>query len=229
MPVTNRHSIKLQKPEGYDDWSRTKGGFLFGKAVRVPATVGIVWGHPKGASKPHWVPQELRFPVDKYSIAEVKAWAKKNLKSWIVIEAGFKCALAATVIGARDLLAFGGELKMMATTEAFVSLRTELEKAVSYKFGKEAFVHDFSNKEVVIGFSKSDIRPISSWESGEYDKTNFALKKDKIVFSGVVTKVTKSVSYEGFDTATWAELWDMEEALSTQQIRIKTICRACED
>jgi len=105
--------------------------------------------------------------------------------------------------------------------EAFVSLRDALEKAVSYKFGRDAFVHDFSNKEVVVGYSKSDIRAMSSWESGEYDKIVYKVKAGAVIITGVAKKVTKKTSYESLDVEDWKELCQMDgliAAIATAKI-----------
>jgi len=114
----------------------------------------------------------------------------------------------------------------MSVMEAFFSLRDALEKAVSYKFGKDAFVHDFSEKEVVIGYDKSDIRPISSYESKDYEKINYKMNsKGLITFSGTVTIVTKTVSFEGVISSTWESLWDMECILRMKIEEITKVCR----
>lgn len=98
--------------------------------------------------------------------------------------------------------------------EAFVSLRDALEKAVSYKFGRDAFVHDFSNKEVVVGYSKSDIRAMSSWESGEYDKIVYKVKAGAVIITGVAKKVTKKTSYENLDVEDWVDLCETDEKIA---------------
>jgi uncharacterized protein (UPF0264 family) len=94
--------------------------------------------------------------------------------------------------------------------EAFVSLRDALEKAVSLRFGRDAFVHDFSNKEVVVGYSKSDIRAMSSWESGEYDKVVYKLKAGVVIIAAAIKKVTKKTSYENLDVECWMDLCQMD-------------------
>ena len=98
--------------------------------------------------------------------------------------------------------------------EAFLSLRAALEKAVSLRFGQDAFVHDFSNKEVVIGYHKSDIIPMSSWESGEYDKVVYKLKAGAVLFAAEVKKVTKKTSYENLDVEDWVDMCEMDEAIA---------------
>ena len=101
-----------------------------------------------------------------------------------------------------------------SVVEAFVSLRAALEKSVSFKFGQDAFVHDFSNKEVIVGYHKSDIRGMSSWESGEYDKIPYKLKAGAVIITGVATKVTKKTSYENLDIEDWVDLCEMDETIA---------------
>lgn len=121
--------------------------------------------------------------------------------------------------------------------EAFVSLRAALEKSVSIRFGQDAFVHDFSNREVIVGYHKSDIIPMSSWESGEYDKTNYKLKAGAILFAGVVTKVTKKTSYEDLDVEDLVTLCEMDEKVAAsaamrsvalaRKLRAEESCSSC--
>lgn len=229
MTKMDCHSIKLSKLANCDEWCQTEGGHI-GRVIKVPSNVSIVWGHPTHEEKPNWIPQILRFPVSSYTLTEVTKWAKDNLKSWIKIEAGKK-GTEASIVLAREMLTFGGELKAMLATEAFLSLRTELEKAISYKFGRDAWVSDFSNKEVIIGYSKSDVHPISSWESGDYEKISYKVAKGAVTLVGTISKVSKTVSYtEGMDVKDWDELWKVEFDFGMpdeKAIRAQQICRVC--
>lgn len=230
MPITNWHSARLQDPAKFDSktWKTTAGGTIYG-SKKIPFSINIIWGKLKEKAKPADPPiaQALRFPMSKYTAVTAKAFLKKNKIKYASFEAGKKGAIAATAQMAGRLLIYPKEIPPMAPVEAFLSLRAELEKAVSYKFGKDAFVSDFSNKEVIIGYSKSDIRGLSSWESGEYDKTAYKLVKKVVTFSGPVTKVTKSVSYESFKTGVWNELLDMEDSLSAAAAKAKAVCQSC--
>lgn len=229
MIRVNCHSIKLSQLSDCDEWRRTEGGHI-GRIIKVPSNVNMVWGHPTHEKKPNWTPQILRFPVSSYTLTEVTKWANDNLKSWIKIEAG-KEGTEASIILAREMLTFGGGLRTMLAVEAFLSLRTELEKAVSYKFGRDAWVSDFSNKEVIVGYSKSDIHPISSWESGDYEKIGYKVAKGAVTLVGTISKVSKTVSYtEGMDTKGWDELWKMEYEIGAPEekaILAQQICRVC--
>jgi len=136
----------------------------------------------------------------------------------------------------RELLSCEIEMKKVKFTEAFVSLRASLEKAVSYKFGQDAFTHDFSTKEVIIGYSSSDIHPLSSWESGEYEKTTYKIDgKGNVTFTGPISKVTKKVTFENKDIdrdvnkspQDWLDLRRVEADLNKEVEKTAQICRAC--
>jgi len=76
-PYPNEHSARLQDPKKYDDWRRTKGGKIYFK-IAIPASIAIIWGHPKGKPARIWVPQALRFPKDKYTVAQAKKFLSDN-------------------------------------------------------------------------------------------------------------------------------------------------------
>lgn len=232
MPITGWHAARLQDPARFSAkaWRTTAGGTIYGKK-KIPSSINIVWGKLKGKDKPSDPPiaQALRFPTSKYTAASAKAFLKKNKIKYIGFTAA-KAGVAGSVQVARSLLIYPKDIPLLTPVEAFFSLRDALEKAVSYKFGADAFVHDFSNKEVIIGYSKSEITPMSSWESGEYDKIVYKLKGSEIVFSGIATKVTKSTSYENLSEKDWEELWQMEGVLlaPAEKARKATkIFRAC--
>ena len=89
-PYPNEHAARLKEPGGFDDDSfrRTKGGTIYG-SIKVPKTVGIIWGKLKGSAKPsdNPIPQSLRFPVDDWTQAEAKKWLKDNNIDYIKFEA----------------------------------------------------------------------------------------------------------------------------------------------
>jgi len=78
MPYPNEHSLRIQDPDKFDSYGRSKGGKLFGGALVVPDTIGVIWGHPKGGPKVAAIPQALRFPIDNWTEAEAKKWIKDN-------------------------------------------------------------------------------------------------------------------------------------------------------
>jgi len=128
----------------------------------------------------------------------------------------------------KELLSCEIEMKKVKFSEAFVSLRAALEKAISYKFGQDAFTHDFSTKEAIIGYSSSDIHPLSSWESGEYEKTTYKIDgKGNVTFPGPIVKVTKKVTFEDRTPQDWLDLRRVEADLNKEMEKLTKICRAC--
>jgi hypothetical protein len=89
MPFPNEHSARLRNPGDFDPdtFRRTKGGTIYGK-IKVPQTVGIIWGKLKGSSAPEDmpIPQTLRFLKDSWSAAEAKVWLKTNNIKYISFE-----------------------------------------------------------------------------------------------------------------------------------------------
>ncbi len=90
MPLPNEHSARLQDPGKFDSFGRTKGGKLYGRALIVPATIGVVWGHPKGGPPDAAVPQALRFPIENWTEDEAKKWLKDHDVKYILFEAAKK-------------------------------------------------------------------------------------------------------------------------------------------
>jgi len=84
-PYPSEHSARLQLPSRYDNFRRTKGGKIYFKTV-IPAAIGIIWGHPKGKAPATWVPQALRFPKDKYTVAQAKKFLTDNKIAYIKFE-----------------------------------------------------------------------------------------------------------------------------------------------
>jgi len=128
----------------------------------------------------------------------------------------------------KELLSCEIEMKKVKFSEAFVSLRAALEKAISYKFGQDAFTHDFSTKEAIIGYSSSDIHPLSSWESGEYEKTAYKIDgKGTVTFTGPIIKVTKKVTFENRTPQDWLDLRRVEAGLNKEIEKTKKFCKIC--
>lgn len=93
-PFPNEHAARLQDPGKYDKYRRTKGGKLYGDRITVPATVSVIWGHPKGKPPKMWVPQALRFPIKSWTVAGAKTWLKKNKIKYTRFEAAKKSVTA---------------------------------------------------------------------------------------------------------------------------------------
>jgi len=81
MPYPSEHAARLQSPDKFDpkSYRRTAGGTIFGR-IKVPASVGIIWGKLKGKSGPNDmpIPQALRFDKTKWTVAQAKDWLKQN-------------------------------------------------------------------------------------------------------------------------------------------------------
>ena len=97
--------------------------------------------------------------------------------------------------------------------EAFQSLRKALDYAVRSKFGKESYVADFSNKEVVVGFHRDGgIGP--SYETEKYKKIKYKFGKGVIDLVGDEETVTRLTTYENkLETADLVCLVDMEREI----------------
>lgn len=94
-------------------------------------------------------------------------------------------------------------------SEAFVSLRDALEKAVKAAFGKNAWVYDFSNKEVIFTIDDNRVE-------GEraFQRISYKVTKGEAQFVGSTSLVKRSVSYESsLDAADLVDLADAEMAL----------------
>jgi HK97 family phage prohead protease len=76
-PYPNEHAARLQSPTKFDKFRRNVGGKLFG-TISVPSTIGVIWGHLKNEGADAWAAQSLRFPTKNWTVAEAKAWLKKN-------------------------------------------------------------------------------------------------------------------------------------------------------
>lgn len=100
---------------------------------------------------------------------------------------------------------------MIVVYEAFLSLRKELDQAVREKFGKNSYVSDFSNKEVVIGFDREAKTLGPSYQTDKYKKIKYKLTRGAVEFIGDATTVERVTSYENkLETADLVCLVDME-------------------
>ncbi len=174
MPNRNYIEVQLQNPNKYDAQHYGTGGHLFNERVNVPNDVGIIKGHPKGQPPKRFIPQALRFPIDNYTINDIKGWLKENKVGYKNIDPAKK----------GDVL----EYKNLVIFEAFFSLRKELEQEVVKKFGKYAYLADFSDKEAIIGFTNESNQG-SSYQTAMYQRVNFKFNKGIITFSGEAKEV----------------------------------------
>jgi len=85
-------------------------------------------------------------------------------------------------------------MKYMIVVEVFNSLGDALRQAVGTKYGNKAYVADYSNKEVIIGYHRDS--ELDSWMSNKYDKVAFKVAKGTIEFVGVAVSVKKVTRYE---------------------------------
>lgn len=193
MPNRNFSEVQLQNPNKYDAWRYGTGGHLYSEKTKVPADVTVVRGHPKGQPPKRLIPQALRFPIESYKISDVKRWLKENKIGYKNIELSRK----GTVL----------EYKKLAIFEAFNSLRKELNQAVTAKFGRHSYVSDFSDKEVIIGYT-SESPEGASYQTDKYTKVGYTFKNGEITFAGTPKEVEKKTVYEGIeiDGYTWATL-----------------------
>ena len=80
-PFPNEHAARLRDPGEFDKstFRRTKGGKLYGK-IAVPADVSIIWAKLKAHSRPKDMPlpQSIRFPRGKWTVARAKTWLADN-------------------------------------------------------------------------------------------------------------------------------------------------------
>ncbi len=79
MPFANEHSARLRSPKGLEPKSfRRNDSPVFGK--KLPEGVEVIWAKfvGKSALKDSVVPQAIRFPKDKYSVAQAKKWLDDN-------------------------------------------------------------------------------------------------------------------------------------------------------
>jgi len=128
---------------------------------------------------------------------------------------------------AKELFVCGKEMKTMKVTEAFISLRTALEKAVSYKFGKDAFSNDFSRTEVIVGYHSSPGR-LSSYDTQEYEKTAYKIDgKGNVTFTGPIVKVTKRVNFENKSAEDWLALKIMDRRIASEAEKMKNFFATC--
>lgn len=91
MPFRNEHASRLQNPDKFDDKSfRRNDSPIFGK--KLPVGVEVIWGKIEGKSAPAdpVIPQSIRFPKDKYTVAQAKKWLSDNEINYILFEPALK-------------------------------------------------------------------------------------------------------------------------------------------
>jgi len=193
MPNRNFIEVQLQNPNKYDAWNCGTGGHLYNEKIEVPDDVSIVRGHPKGQPPKRLIPQALQFPIDSYTKKSITKWLKENKVKYDKIIYAQK----------GEVLKHGSHILF----EAFYSLRRELNQAVVTKFGKYSYVSDFSDKEVIIGYT-SESPEGASYQTDKYTKIGYKFKNGEIIFVGTAKEVERKTVYEGIeiDGYTWAIL-----------------------
>jgi HK97 family phage prohead protease len=90
MPLPSEHSSRLKSPDDFDPktFRRTAGGTIYGR-IKIPKTIGIIWGKLKGRAKPSDfpIPQALRFPIKNWTASEAQKFLKDNKIKHIEFEA----------------------------------------------------------------------------------------------------------------------------------------------
>jgi len=79
--------------------------------------------------------------------------------------------------------------------EKFFSLRKELESAIRSKFGKKAWITDFSNDEVIYRIY-TDGSEVDAEGEDIYYKVSYKISKDEIELVGEPKKVERLIQYE---------------------------------
>jgi hypothetical protein len=75
-PYPDEHAARLQDPDGFDKFRRSKGGKVEGRDV--PDSVSVIWGHVNGKGEDAWAAQALRFPVSNWTAEAARKWLKDN-------------------------------------------------------------------------------------------------------------------------------------------------------
>ena len=193
MPNRNFIEVQLQNSNKYDAWRYGAGGHLYNEKIEVPADVAIIRGHPKGQPPKRLIPQALQFSIDGYTKKSIIKWLKENKVKYDKIIHAQK----------GEVLKYKSHILF----EAFNSLRKELNQAVTAKFGRHSYVSDFSDKEVIIGYT-SESPEGSSYQTDKYTKVGYTFKNGVITFAGTPKEVEKKTVYEGIeiDGGTWGNL-----------------------
>jgi len=204
MPIEKYIKVEFKASNKFDRWRHGMGGFLYEKRIEIPTDIAVVYGHPKGESSPsRFIFQELDFSTIEYStIKEAIEWLnKRNIHGYHEIKSPKK----------GGMLEYEGTHKgkefIHVLFEAFYSLRRELNQAVVTKFGKYSYVSDFSDKEVIIGYT-SESPEGASYQTDKYTKVGYKFKNGEITFVGTPKEVERKTVYEGIkiDGYVWATL-----------------------
>lgn len=102
-------------------------------------------------------------------------------------------------------------------SEAFLSLRGALDKAVIAKFGKESYVSDFSNREVIVGFNREAAMG-PSYETKKYAKVPYKMTRNEVTFTGDEKTVEQKTTYENkLEVSVLADLVIMDSQFSKEK------------
>ncbi|MBN2531889.1 MAG: hypothetical protein JXB88_03300 [Spirochaetales bacterium] len=98
MPYPNEHSARLKNPDDFnkETFRRTKGGTIYSR-IKVPSAIHIIWGKLKGKDDTDDppIPQALRFPIEKWTVAQAKKWLKDHNIKYILFEPASKSSESA--------------------------------------------------------------------------------------------------------------------------------------
>ena len=204
--MRNYFEIKLEDSDKFDNFIEAKGGIFRGK-LELLSEVVMIWGHPNGESAPNRrIVQSLRFPIESSKVDKETIERRiDSLKSW------WKAVRKTKKIGGYKDVNFVMESRLTFRDyliyEVFYSLRGELEQAVIVRFGKDSYVSDFSDKEVIVGYNR-EAPEGPSYQTDKYTKIGYKFKKGEITFVGTPKEVERKTTYEGIeiDGYVWATL-----------------------
>jgi len=227
MPYPNEHAARLKDPKGFDSFGRTKGGTIYGRK-KVPSTIAIIWGHPKGGPKKAAIPQALRFPTKNWTAAAAKKWLKDNKIKYISFEPASKGEsvegslkkIIEKIKGKKRRKKMPSLKKSwvkseknsrLSIFEKFFSLRRALERAVKDSFGKSNWIIDYSNKEIV--FCPEDN------VDNNYFIVGYSISaKGEVTFKGAPKAVQQKISYEKkLSTGDLIDLAEMEARIKRRR------------
>jgi len=88
-------------------------------------------------------------------------------------------------------------MRNMIVAEVFMSLRDAIHKAVVDRFGSHSYVADYSNKEVIIGYTAtSPDGEVPVTTDDKFDKISYKVKNGEIEFTGTPKEVKRVTRYE---------------------------------
>jgi len=195
MPYPNEHSLRLKDPSGFDSFGTTHGGKLFGGALIAPATIDVIWGHPKGGPKGAAIPQALRFPIKNWTEAEAKKWIKDNAEHGAkgAVEPATKSKGERLIHNIGVLKALKDKSQVAKLKEEFISLSQALQSAIGESFG-DYYLADYSPSEVVVGSKWKENMPQADRDA--LYLVGYKLTSVGVTFDGELVQCRRVISYE---------------------------------